>query len=312
MLARFCTRVAALALASITFLPLSAHAAIAKAEPFPHAVLWRIDKAGVPSSWLFGTAHVADPRVTTLSDPVAQAFESSDQVYTEVKTDFSMMMELAKAVLRPEGDLLPAHISDAYYQKLLPELAARDYPEVATRRLKTWAAAMLMMEPKKQSGQITLDLLLAKMAIEGGKNYSGLETVQEQLSLFENIPEDKQRTLLYSLLDHQEVFAAQINKVIDAYVARDIPAIERLSEQGDVPMPAADEAYFDKWNKKDLLIDRNLRFAQRLQEPLAKGGNFIAIGAMHLPGPQGLVALLRKAGYTLTPVFDTPTVSATK
>ncbi|GGP20791.1 TraB/GumN family protein [Silvimonas iriomotensis] len=304
MLARLCLRLVAAALTLAAFLPQVAQAASDKAQTFPHAIFWRIDKPGAPSSWLFGTAHVADPRVTTLSAPVQKAFDSSDQVYTEIRIDLNMMMDMARAVLRPEGDLLSAHIDDAHYQKLLPELNAREYPEVATRRLYIWAAAMLMMEPKKQPGQLPLDLLLAKMSVEGGKNYNGLETIQEQLSLFQNMPEDKQRAMLYSMLDHPDEYAMQTRQIIDAYVARDLTRIMDVSSQDDPNMSSADQAWFRTWARKDLLTDRNVRFAERLQAPLAKGNAFIAVGAMHLPGPQGLVALLKKAGYTLAPIYD--------
>ncbi|MBB5192795.1 hypothetical protein HNQ50_003549 [Silvimonas terrae] len=306
MFARSCMRFFAAALTLAALLPQMAQAATDKAQAAPRAIFWRIDKPGTPSSWLFGTAHVADPRVTTLSEPVQKAFDSSDQVYTEIRIDLNMMMDMAKAVLRPEGDLLSAHIDDAHYQKLLPELAAREYPEVATRRLYIWAAAMLMMEPKKQPGQIPLDLLLAKMSVEGGKNYGGLETIQEQLSLFQNMPEDKQRAMLYSMIDHPDEYAKQTRQIVDAYVARDLNHIMDLSGEDDPNMSAGDQAWFRNWTRKDLLTDRNQRFADRLQAPLSKGNAFIAVGAMHLPGPQGLVALLKKAGYTLTPIYDTP------
>ena len=200
MFARFVRNTALYALALL--LPLSAFAATASNDANQHAVLYRIDKAGAPSSWLFGTAHVADPRVTTLSKPITDAFNSSEHIYTEVRMDFSMMMEMAHSVLRPEGDLLSDHIDAAHYQKLLPQLEARQYPEVATRRLQTWAAAMLMLEPVNAKGQLPLDLMLAKMSVESGKDYQGLETIAEQLGLFQSIPEDKQVVLLYSALDH--------------------------------------------------------------------------------------------------------------
>ncbi|GAB7129515.1 TraB/GumN family protein [Silvimonas sp. JCM 19000] len=308
MLARFARQIALSAMALL--LPLApgvAHAAsAAAAEATPRAVLWKIEKTGVPASYLFGTIHVGDPRVTALSEPVSTAFANAEHVYTEVRMDFSMMMELAKSVIRPEGDLLSDHIDAAHYQKLLPQMEAREYPEVATRRLYTWAAAMIMMYPPRERGQLPLDLLLAKMSVEGGKDYQGLETIGEQLGLFSGMPEDKQKAMLNTLIDHPDDTVRQQTEAVDAYLARDFARLSKVSEQPDAGLSATDAAWFSRWLQGPLLTDRNHRFVARMQDGLTTGNAFIAIGAAHLPGKEGVISLLRQAGYTLTPVFDTP------
>ncbi|GHD68461.1 TraB/GumN family protein [Jeongeupia chitinilytica] len=296
--------VLAAALCSASLLaPLPALAA-AKGDTFPRAVLWKIDKPGVKPSYLFGTAHVSDPKVTQLSPQVQKAFDDADTVTTEVRIDFNGMMDFAKRVLMPEGELLTDQIDTKHYQKLLPELAARDYPEVAAKRMKPWAAAMLLMVPKKKAGDLPLDLMLAKMAIEGGKEYTGLETISEQASVFETIPADKQKTLLYALIDQQPDVDAYYRKLVAMYVQRDVEGIVRFADKDEVTLPAADQAFFNDWKQKTLIDDRNDRMAERMQPQLLKGGSFIAVGALHLPGKTGLVAQLKKQGYTLTPIDD--------
>lgn len=312
MFARFARQIALSAMALLLPLLASTASAAVPADTLPRAVLWKIEKSGVPASYLFGTIHVGDPRVTTLSEPVSTAFANSEHVYTEVRMDFSMMMELAKTVIRPEGDLLSDHIDAAHFQKLLPQMQAREYPEIATRRLYTWAAAMLMMTPPRERGQLPLDLLLAKMSVEGGKDYQGFETIAEQLGLFASMPEDKQNAMLYALIDHPEDTVRQQAEAVDAYVARDFAKLAKVTEQPDPGMSAADSAWFSQWLKGPLLLDRNHRFVDRMQAPLTTGNAFIAIGAMHLPGKEGVINLLRKAGYTLTPVVDTPSTAASK
>ncbi|MBM3116919.1 TraB/GumN family protein [Jeongeupia naejangsanensis] len=303
MFARLRPLIAALCTATL-LAPLPALAA-AKGDTFPRAVLWKIEKSGVQKpSWLFGTAHVSDPKVTKLSPQVQKAFDDADTVTTEVRIDFNGMMDFAKRVLMPEGELLANQIDSKHYQKLLPELAARDYPEVAAKRMRPWAAAMLLMVPKKKAGDLPLDLMLAKMAIEGGKEYTGLETISEQASVFETIPADKQKTLLYALIDQQPDLDAYYKKLIAMYVQRDVEGIVRFADKDEVTLPAADQAYFNDWKQKTLIDDRNDRMNERMQAQLAKGGSFIAVGALHLPGKTGLVAQLKKQGYTLTPIDD--------
>ncbi|KAF0812988.1 hypothetical protein IGB42_02384 [Andreprevotia sp. IGB-42] len=286
--------------------------ALAAAKPkaaneaaFPAAVLWRVDKAGMKSSWLFGTAHVTDPAVTTLSAPIQKAFDSSDRIVTEIRLDFPMMMALAKSMLMPEGQQLADLIGAERYKKLLPELEARSYPEVAARRMKPWAAAMQLMVPKHQAGQAPLDLLLAKMAIESEREYLGLETVEEQIAVFEDIPQDKQISLLNSLIDQQPQLDGYYKQLVALYVKRDITGMLKFADKDEVNLPDADKAFFDNWKDKTLLADRNVRMDERMQELLAKGNSFIAVGTLHLPGKDGLIERLRARGYTLTPIFDT-------
>ncbi|BCL75923.1 GumN family protein [Jeongeupia sp. HS-3] len=304
MFARLRPLIAALCTATL-LAPLPALAATpAKSESFPRAVLWKIDKPGVKPSWLFGTAHVSDPEVTRLSPQVQKAFDDADTVTTEVRIDFNGMMDFAKRVLMPEGELLADQIDAEHYQKLLPELAARDYPEVAAKRIKPWAAAMLLMVPKKKAGDLPLDLMLAKMAIEGSKQYTGLETITEQAAVFEAIPADKQKTLLYALIDQQADVDTYSRKLIAMYVKRDVEGIVRFANQDEVTLPPADQAFFNTWKQKTLIDERNERMVERMGPQLAKGSSFIAVGALHLPGKTGLVAQLKKQGYTLTPIDD--------
>ncbi|SMC26368.1 hypothetical protein SAMN02745857_02464 [Andreprevotia lacus DSM 23236] len=274
------------------------------AEATPAAVLWRIDKPGVKSSWLFGTAHVSDPKVTTLSKPIQTAFDNADHVATEVRLDFNMMMTLAKAMLMPEDQKLVDIIGADRYNKLLPELEARSYPEVAARRMKPWAVAMQLMVPLHKSGEPPLDLLLAKMSIEGEKDYVGLETVEEQISVFEDMPRDKQLVLLDSLINQQSKLEGYYKQLIGLYVKRDLDGMVKFADKDEVDLPADAKAYFDEWKNKTMLSDRNVRMTERMQPLLEKGNSFIAVGALHLPGKDGLIASLRAQGYTLTPIFD--------
>ncbi|MDW5416058.1 TraB/GumN family protein [Iodobacter sp. CM08] len=302
MLARFRPLIVAVAVATTLLAPhVSAAAnkasASAKVEN-SNSLLWKIEKKGTPNSWLYGTAHVGDPRVTQLSPKTEAAFSDAKHVVTEIRLDFGMMMEMGKRMLTPEPSLAQK-IDTEHYQKLLPALEARGYPEVATAKLKPWGAAMLLMTPVRQSGQMPLDLLFAKMAIEGQKEYTGLETLDEQLSLFENIPEAKQIELLYTVLDQQEAMQQSYQQILDLYLKQDINGLAAFAEQDDIKM--ADQAWYKQW-RFQLLEARNPRMAERLADKLKDGNAFIAVGALHLPGKMGLIQSLRQQGYRVSPV----------
>ncbi|WP_169307451.1 TraB/GumN family protein [Chitiniphilus eburneus] len=296
--------------------PVVTHAASDDVKDFPRSHLWRIEKKNEPTSWLFGTVHVSDPKVTRLSPAVQAAFDSSERVATEVRLDFGAFMEQANTVLLPEGESLKDKLGAAYYTKLVPELEARHYPEAAVRRLKPWAAAMYLMAPKKPDGELPLDLLLTKNAVDAGKGYDGIETVQEQLAVFSDIPADKQLVLLKTLIDNQKDMEAGIKAIIDRYVARDYAGMVKLAQPDSDPVirdfSAADRAYFADWTKRVLLAERNERLANRIIQVLPKAHAFFAIGALHLPGKDGLIARLRAAGYTVTPADVVPAAKAKK
>ncbi|UXY14614.1 TraB/GumN family protein [Chitiniphilus purpureus] len=293
------------ACAAALLAPGPAHAAETTSPDFPRSHLWRIEKPGQPASWLFGTAHVSDPQVTRLSPAVQAAFDGAERIATEVRLDFGAFMEQAHLVLLPEGESLKDLLGPEHYARLVPELEARHYPEAATRRLKPWAAAMYLMAPRNPTGQLPLDLMLAKNAVESSKAYDGIETVAEQLAVFSEIPADKQLTLLKVLIDHQRAMEAGTKALIGRYVARDYPGMLRLAQPQSDPLlqafPAADRAFFIDWSQRVLLAERNVRLAERMIKALPQGGAFFAVGALHLPGKDGLVARLRAAGYKVTP-----------
>ncbi|QLG88287.1 TraB/GumN family protein [Chitinibacter bivalviorum] len=266
-----------------------------------NAVLWKIEKSGVPESWLFGTAHISDSRVAKFSPAVEAALNQSKHIGTEIKIDFGSMMAMGNAMLTKEPTL-PAKLSAEQYTKLLPELAAREYPEVAAAKFKPWAAAMLLMTPAKVKGEIPMDMRVMKHAMENEKDYFGVETVDEQLSYFQNIPEAKQIVLLNALISQQDKLAKSYEQLLNAYVKQDLDALQKLAEQDEISLPEADQAWFKEWQTK-LISERNPVMAKRIQEHLLEGNAFIAIGALHLPGKDGLIERLRAAGYTVTPVL---------
>ncbi|GAA5785955.1 TraB/GumN family protein [Chitiniphilus shinanonensis] len=290
--------------------PAVTHAAGDDLKDFPRSHLWRIEKKNEPVSYLFGTVHVSDPKVTRLSPEAQAAFDSSERVATEVRLDFGAFMEQANTVLLPEGESLKDKLGAAYYARLVPELEARHYPEAAVRRLKPWAAAMYLMTPKKPDGELPLDLLLTKNAVDAGKGYDGIETVQEQLAVFSDMPADKQLTLLKALIDHQDDVESGLKAIIARYVARDYAGMVKLAQPENDPLmrefSAADRAYFADWSKRVLLAERNQRLGERIVKVLPKAHAFFAIGALHLPGKDGLIARLRAAGYTVTPAEAPP------
>jgi uncharacterized protein YbaP (TraB family) len=127
----------------------------------------------------------------------------------------------------------------------------------------------------------------------------GLETAEEQLASLSGVPDDQQIAMLKAGLKYADRRDDLLETVAQMYLKRQMGAampfqIALAEKHG---FKAADFAGFEK----ALLVDRNARMSERAQPILAKGGAFIAVGALHLPGKTGLVELLRRSGYTVTP-----------
>ena len=144
-----------------------------------------------------------------------------------------------------------------------------------------------------------LDLQVAAEAQKHGIAIKGLETIEDQLSALAAIPDDQQIAMLKVGLKYIDRADDMTETLVQMYVKRQIGAampfqLALAAQTGTSP------SAFDGF-KKVLLIDRNAKMRNAALPLLEEGNAFIA-SALHLPGPAGLVALLRQSGYTVTPV----------
>jgi uncharacterized protein YbaP (TraB family) len=125
------------------------------------------------------------------------------------------------------------------------------------------------------------------------KPINGLETVEFQASLFDSIPYEEQAKDLVNYVDSSEEFKKSSLELAEVYKQQDLDKIDSLSRKGDAGM----SKYMDL-----LLYDRNRKWARELTGLLPDKSLLVAVGAAHLPGENGVINLLRKQGYLLTPV----------
>lgn len=280
-------------------------AAAAREQTLPAGVagetglLWRIEQpGGGKASYLFGTIHSEDPRVTTLPATVQESLAHAQQFVMEVEPDPTSMLAASQSMLLPEGQSLRSLLGQDLFRQVMRAMLAYGQPEEAVDRMKPWAAMVTLSMPKPRTG-LVLDVLLYMTALQSGKQVAGLETAQEQLDIFDKLPQDEQITLLTEALQQLTQLDSMMAKMHEAYLARNLAELSRLSElYGNT----GDTALTRKMNTA-LIDQRNLRMAQRMQPMLRQGNAFIAVGALHLPGPQGLLSLLRQRGYRVTAVY---------
>ena len=261
-------------------------------------ILWRIEGAANQPSYLLGTIHSDDARVTNVPPSIMRAFKQADSFSGEVKMDLPSMMQASQATLLPVEQSLDQLIDSSLYKQTVQLLAAYGMPELVVQRMKPWAAAATLSLPRPQTG-IFLDMLLYQQAAAAGKRVYGLETIDEQIGAMESMPHDLQVTMLRDAIAQHDQIEHIIEQLISAYLKRDLKALESIS---DAAMQEGDARVAEVFNT-EVVDRRNYRMLERMQPRLREGNAFIAVGALHLPGDKGLLNLLRNKGYRVSPIY---------
>lgn len=275
-------------------------------------LLWKVEKEGLAPSYLFGTMHVTDPRVTRLPQAAQAAFDAASTVVIETIEILDPAKAQAAMLAKPEltmftdGTTLTSLLSDDEIELIDKELSSRGIPLAAISRMKPWMIAGLVALPacemaRKNSGAEILDIKIARTAGEEGKQLLGLESIGEQMAAMADLPmEFHIRGLVETikLADLMpDIMATMTSLYLQGEIAQIMPVILAAGPQ-DLEEDTSGYAAFEE----RIVHMRNHVMAERATPILDAGGAFIAVGAMHLPGEEGVVALLQNAGYTVRPV----------
>lgn len=279
-----------------------ARAEVRQAEGrFTKGLLWRVSKAGTAPSHVFGTIHVADPRVLGIPDAVSKALARSRSYYAESFQGEREAMRFFEAGQFEDGSRLEPLIGAEAYAKLVGILHERQVPEDVVARLKPWAAlANVTVTPEDYEG-VTLDQKLVELARARKLRVLGLEGIEEQISVFDRIPLDTQVELLKHALSHRDDLAALIEPTIQAWMNRDLAGIHSSSTRAAERYPEVAGHYRILFER--VVENRSIVMAHRLFVPLREGGAFVAVGANHLYGASGMLALIEKQGYRVERVY---------
>jgi uncharacterized protein len=268
---------------------------------FGHGLLWRVSRDGVPSSYVFGTIHIPDPRVLEPPEPVTRALARSRRLYTETYLGPREEARFFEAAQFEDGRRLEPLIGAEAYARVLAELRGRNVPDEVITRIKPWAALANLTVMPDDYASATLDQKLAAMARGRGMRVLGLEGIEEQIAVFDRIPLDTQIELLKHALGHRDELAAMIEPTIQAWMRRDLAALQSVSARIEARYP--DMAMHYRVLFTSVVHNRTIVMAYRLFMPLREGRAFVAVGANHLYGEQGLLALIEEQGYRVTRVY---------
>lgn len=201
-----------------------------------------------------------------------------------------------------EGDrrLAPLVGAEAF-EKLRSELAAQGIADSVIERLKPWAAMLKIARVAASANEASLDVQLVAAAKARRLRVLPLELVDEQIAAFDAVPLDSQVAMLKHALADRDALASTFEPTIDAWLRGDLAALAKLPERAGRQFPGMGRHYGAF--AKHIIDGRTVVMHHRLFMPLREGRVFVAIGATHLYGRHGLLAMLQQDGYRVTKVW---------
>jgi uncharacterized protein len=272
-------------------------------------LLWRVEKPNLALSHLFGTIHSTDESALEVARRAAQVIRGAKVVATELGGPFDLIEKanmtaaiLAKALDR-DHDTFDGAIARENREPIEKLIAGQGYPVPFAHHLKPWFLAVLTALPACEVSREALDLpevdqLLAETAKDAGVKVIGLETPEEQLDAIATVrPETAGALLAVAAREpgmSDDLYATMLRLYRESRPAEILPISDAIGGLTEAERAAQDEFM------RVLLVGRNSVMAERAAPLLAAGGAFIAVGALHLSGKDGLIERFRADGYTVT------------
>lgn len=275
-----------------------------QAGSFDDALLWQIDAPDGGTSYLLGTMHVSDPRVIdNLAPQTLEAMDASHSAVFELILGQQNQGALVQRMMLDDGRGLEEILGKGLFDRL--KVIAQPYGMIpsALKYLRPWAVFLMLSVPPEETfrqarGQVSLDALLQDHAQATDKRLLALETIDEQLSIFETMSESDQIAIMADLVANKPEMDALYEAVLIAYVERDLGELFALASMAGEGDPGLAERF-----NESLILQRNDRMAERLLPMVEQGGYFVAVGAMHLPGDNGLLTQLEDNGFAISPIY---------
>jgi uncharacterized protein YbaP (TraB family) len=269
-----------------------------KQEPIAaDPALWHVVGSRGEEAWLFGTIHAAPAPIAWKTTKVADALGRSSAIMVEVANlaDEASVAGAFTALSRTEGlPPIEQRIAPQQREALAELLAERKLEAKDLQDFETWAVALTLAQPAEDKEAhngidraVLADAAARKPVIE-------LEGASRQLGIFDALPEADQRDLLRAVVTDAGALDGENEDLAASWRRGDMARIEAETRTGILADPGL---------RKALFTDRNLRWSARIVSEMNQGRRpFVAVGAAHMVGPEGLVARLQGAGYSVTRV----------
>ena len=268
----------------------------AQATTAASPALWVLRDAD-STIYLFGTVHLMRPGVEWMTPTVTEAFDGSDELWLEIENPADqagaapLIMQLGVSPQTPLSSLLTAE----EFAELDRAAQTIGLSGAAMDPMRPWLAALtLSVAPLQAAGfdpNAGIDMVLRGHAIEAGRPVQGLETMEQQFRIFSSMPEEDQLAFLRDALGSFDQAVAIVDQMAGHWSAGDPDGLYAV---GGAEMKTTYPALYDA-----ILTNRNTDWANQIQTEMEGSGTvFIAVGALHLAGPDSVQAILDARGVT--------------
>ena len=281
-----------------------AKSATATTDTLPNALLWKIEHKDLKKpSYLFGTIHMIAREDYFLPEGLEDAFLSCESVVFEIDmddmSDMGSLMGMMSGLMMKDGMTLKKLLSPAEYKEVSAYFEEMGMPMFLLGNVKPMFLSMLAevnMDPEAMQSEeiISYEMQLYDKANLTSKPVGGLETMAYQMSLFDSIPYKDQAMMLLDAVRGTNLESDMFDETVALYKQQNIEGMVAMVGESTEP---GMEGYEDV-----LLNNRNRNWIPVMGKKMKTGPVFFAVGAGHLGGANGVIRLLRKEGYELTPV----------
>ena len=265
--------------------------------PKEKSLLWEISGKGLTQpSYLFGTIHLICPADFSLSDSLKYTFAKTQQLALEIDMDDPRLMgTMAKTMFMADGKTLKSILSENQYAQL-----SQFYKDSLGMDIASFARAKPFMMMGPMFNKIlgcepqSYEIFLMSLAVKQKSEIIGLETIEEQMAIFDTIPYDRQSEMLITMIDKLPETKNEFHELVELYKKQDLQSLYNLTLKSEFGMDGQDEV---------MLFKRNQNWINRIDKIVHEKPTFIAVGAAHLGGEKGVIALLRKDGYKVRAIL---------
>ena len=266
-----------------------------KAPVTENALLWSVSGKGLSTpSYLYGTIHMICKEDFLFSNTLKEKISTSKNIYLELDMDDpSMMMKMASLAIMKDKTLKDL-MSKADYELVSSYVKdSLGMPMMIFNRMKPITLmSLIYTKVLPCSSTESYEGKFVELAKAQKKEVKGLETIEDQMGVFDKIPDSVEAQMILEMIRTMPEQRKQMAQMVDSYKKENI---QQLSEQ-------MSESPEWKGFEDILLANRNRNWIAIMESAMKQGSQIFAVGAGHLPGKDGVINLLRQAGYTVSPV----------
>lgn len=268
-----------------------------QAQNLEKSLLWKISGNGLQApSYLYGTIHISCD--ATLPQKVKTAMDQTRQLYLELDMDDQNMQTQMMGAMMMKNGVTMESLSSAEDFKIVSGFLSENLgmPAKMLNTIKPFMISAMLYPKMIDCPMQSVEGELMKLTADQNEEVFGLETVGEQLKVFDDIPyQEQMNELIKTAKSGLAKDKAELDKMMATYKTEDIDAMVKMTKDSENVITSK---YDDV-----LLINRNKNWIAKISAAANEKPTFFGVGAAHLAGENGVILLLRRAGYKVEAVF---------